>query len=326
VPRNVRTTSSGDSAFIEGDIEFLNVNNSTSFSAVRIELNPGLSSTFGTRAANIAKGYERYRFVRLQASYVPTEAVTTTSGQVYLAAEYDPNDDAPSSLQALSTYQTQRNGRVYEKVTLDFNIASMFSGIQSKKVRCGPLPGDLSVHDPGSLILATDSGANANAIGKMWLHFRIQLSSPQTDPSTRTPKDLVALNLSATQALASGVAEPVDFDENITSGFTLTNDGSGVYTAPCGAFRIHADVNFQNSASEASVFAVELLVNSASTTPPQVSVVSLTTVATNRVHVASDFFASLDEGDTLTILVTATGAAGTLTLVPDATRLFVQAV
>jgi hypothetical protein len=326
-PRPVTTRQSGRATYIEGDIEFHSVNNSSTFESIRLELNPGLSSTFGTRTANIATGFEKYCFEKLEATYIPGQSVVTTPGTLYLAAEYDPNDDAPTSLQALSTYQTQRNGRVYEKVTLPFNVRQMFSGVQMKKVRCGPVSGDLTVHDGGSLIVAVDSGSGSSAIGKVWLHYRIRLESPQTSPTTYTPKDRVILNGSTLQTLTTAVPAPINFDEAISSGFTLTNDGTGIYSGPCGSFQILVNTEVSNNAAQATSVSLRLLKNGAALSPPQaVSANYVPSAANERHSYCCVFFVTLDAGDTFQISATAVGASGLLTIAADSSRLTLIAV
>lgn len=325
ISRPMTIKSNGKYSDVPFQIEVAVINNTTTFTAQSFALNPGLSSTFGTRLANIASGFEKYRFLNLSSTYVPTAAVTTTAGQVYQAAEYDPNDAPPDSLQALSTYQTNVNDRVYEKKVMSFDIGEMFSGVQWKKIRSGPVPGDLQTHDGGSLIIATDDGANTNAIGKVWLSGTVRFCSPQTDPPARVPRDMVVLNVSANQTLATGVPEAIDFDESISSGFTVT-DSTGVYTIPPGAYEIFGEVTFSDSSAESFTGSIELKVNGASTVPPQTSASLSTSVANGSIPVPFHFFASFEVSSTIRIEATATGAAGTLVAVADRTRLFIKAV
>jgi hypothetical protein len=41
----------------------------------------------------------------------------------------------------------------------------MFDGVQHKKVRCGPVGGDLQLYDAASIIVATVSCTDGSAIG-----------------------------------------------------------------------------------------------------------------------------------------------------------------
>jgi hypothetical protein len=314
--------SSNGRNYISGFEEFATVNGSVAFTATKYEFNPGLAAY--TWLAGQSAGWEKHHFRRLQFVYVPAEAVTTTAGSVYLAADYDPVDPAPPTLASLSTYESQVNGRVYEKLTLTCAPARMYDGVQNKRIRDGPVTGDLELYDPCSFTFATIACANANAIGQLWVYYEVDLISRQTDTGTPVPPSLVVRNGSANQGLATATPENIDFDEVITAGFSTTNV-AGLLTLPPGAYTIQGQVCFIDSAAETLTTVLELYINGAAVSPPQNVNNTHASVAASGTNVPFLFFTAQTASFTLGIRATATGAAGTLTTLADATRLFIKA-
>jgi len=275
--------------------------------------------------SNQAEGWEKYRFRKLQYVYVPAEANTSTAGSVYLTADYDPTDAAPGSLASMSTYETQENGRVWQTVPLTLSRARMFDGVQTKKIRCGPVGGDLQLYDAGSLSVCTISCADASAIGQLWVYYEVEFVSQQTEPSTKVPPSLYGINLSANQGFTSTVAAAITFDEVTVSGFDVSN-ASGVLTLPCGAYLISGNVCFTDSSAEAFTVNVALNVDGAATSPPQAVYQTLNGSAAATFTMGFSFYHASSTTSTVQLLATLTGAAGTLTVCGDSTRMFIRAL
>jgi hypothetical protein len=251
--RNVRVQNKSFSikadkgkAIICGQEQVATVEGSVTFNATQYHINPGLS--LYTWLSTQAKGWEKYRFKTFEVVYVPAEAVTTTSGSVYICLDYDPTDAAPQTLAGLSTYETQYNGRVYDSVSCRADVKRMFDGVQAKKIRCGPVAGDLQLYDAATFSLATVSCANTNAIGQLWVYYEIELISRQTEPTIYVPPNIALFNLSATQTFTTTVAAPLNCDESVVNGMGITNS-SGTYTLPCGIYELL--VNFVGCDSSA---------------------------------------------------------------------------
>jgi hypothetical protein len=315
--------SSNGRNYISGFEEFATVNGSVAFASTKYEFNPGLA--LYTWLSGQAAGWEKHHFRRLQVVYVPAEAVTTTAGSVYLAADYDPMDPAPPTLASLSTYESQTNGRVYEKLTLNCASNRMYDGVQNKRIREGPVSGDLELYDPCSFIFATIACANANAIGQLWVYYEVDLISRQTDTGTAVPPSLVLRNIGNTQTFATTVPEAIDFDEVISAGFTTT-DATGVFTVPPGVYTITGQVAFADSSAEALNILLELIINGAAVVPAQNVLHGQAAIAGTGVNVPFSFYTSQPAQFTLAIRAQLTAAAGTLTAVADAGRLFIKAV
>jgi hypothetical protein len=284
-------------------------------------MNPGLSAFTGlSTEANL---YDRYRVLRWDIEYVPSNAVFTTAGIVYLAYDVDIGDGTPTTSAALTNYEGNVRDQVYEKICLRVPPNKVHEQVKSKKTRCGPIPGDYELTDVCTLLVATDDCANANDLGKLYLIYEIELLNRQYDIVARLPKNLNVRNLSANLSFTTGVAKNLDFDESIVSGFDIS-DASGVYTLPCGAFLITGTVIFRDTASETFTSTVELLVNGVSTSPPQAQTTAEASTASNHQQ-AFCFYASSADSFTIALSTTLTGAAGTLTAVGDNSRLAIQA-
>jgi len=218
----IRTNT--NSTIIDGHEQIATVSGSVSFVTTKYQVNPGLG--FYTWLSSRATGWEKYKLRKFEIMYVPAEANTTTPGSVYLAADYDPNDPPPSTLQALSTYETQQNGRVYNAMTLSLSPKRMFDGVQTKYVREGPVASDLSLYDAASFTFASISCANSNPIGQLWVRYVVELISPQTETS-------VPVSSSFAFMVKPELSDQVIPPEALTT-VTFTNqvvNGAGVLTS-----------------------------------------------------------------------------------------------
>jgi hypothetical protein len=172
--------------------------------------------------------------------------VTTTPGGIWLAADYDPNDSAPSSLASLSAYETLDDVQVHRALSLTLSVQRMFDGVQHKKIRCGPVGGDLQLYDGCSLIVATTDCSNSDPIGKLYLEYEIDLISPQVEPSLPIPPSVLLVTLSGDQTVGA-LETTINFDTPIVEGFDLV-ESSGAITLPCGQFKFSGTVYTSTSA------------------------------------------------------------------------------
>ena len=245
--RAARVTTGLRSTTISNHELIATVAGSEAFTATRYAVNPGL--LIYTWLSTQAAGWEKYRFKRLSFVYVPAQAVVTTPGSVYLAADYDPTTGPPTSLQGLSTYETQSNARVFESCSLNVPPKRMFDGIQHKRIRCGNVAGDLEAYDGCSFIFSTVS-CNANvSIGQLWVHYEVEFFSPQTAPQALIPQNYTFCKQ---EQQAVGTLEPNDGSfANINWNLSPTLTALGlvrlpttaspegdIYRLPCGSYRL----------------------------------------------------------------------------------------
>jgi len=308
---------------IVGHEEFATLSGSVAFAATRYQCNPGLASLFAWLSGR-AQGYEKYKLHALELVYVPAEAVVTTAGVVYLAFDYDPDDAAPGSLASLSTYEGLQSGHAYEVVRCRLDMARVQRDLL--KVRAGPKAGSRILYDPASLIVATVSMGGSSAIGQLWIGYELELLAPQLEPSTSVPSSISEYNESTTQALATGVGEAVLWTENVYNGLEITNS-SGTLTLPSGLFKVSGIITFNDTSAEVVEYTVEIQKNAATLSPaPSVTTMELTGLANGLVSVPFLGIVQMNGTDTLIVVVTATGAAGTLSLSADRSKLIIEAI
>jgi hypothetical protein len=161
--------------------EFLtNLSGATTFTAVSVPLNPGLSSTFVWLAA-LANNFESYHFHSLRAVY-RTMKGTSTSGEVILAIDYDAADGLPTSKASMFSYEGVVKSAPWE------NVAYVSSGRNLSKAvelytRSGLVAGtDIKTYDVGNLILAVDACADTSIVGDVFLEYDVEFFTPQSSP------------------------------------------------------------------------------------------------------------------------------------------------
>jgi hypothetical protein len=247
--RPARIKSGLKSTVISNHELIATVNGSQEFATMRYSVNPGL--LIYTWLSTQAAGWEKYKFKKLNFVYVPAEAVVTTPGSVYLAAEYDPNTAPPSSLQGLSTYETQSNARVFESCSLNIPPYRMFDGVQHKRIRCGNVAGDLQLYDACNFVFSTISCAQEGPIGQIWVHYEVEFFSPQTEPIRIVPPNYTFVNQIQTNPgtiPATGVSTTINYELNpLLTGLGLTKESGptpnfDVYRLPCGSYRLDGSI------------------------------------------------------------------------------------
>lgn len=259
-PPVVRTN--GNCTRITAHEQIYTVNGSVGFTATKFQVNPGLP--FYTWLSQRAAGWEKYRLDKFEVMYIPAEANTTTPGSVYFVADYDPSDPPPSSLQALSTYEHQVNGRVYNALTLDLSPKRMFDGVQTKYIRQGPVPNDLALYDAASFTFATISCANGDPIGQIWVNYTVELISPQTEVGPGVPQSLAYFSQTTLfdQDIDQGVPLNVEWSLDVTNGpGVLYNPSTRLFTLPKANYLIDGVLTLEDPAGGTTTFIVELLKN-----------------------------------------------------------------
>ncbi len=308
---------------IIGQEQIATINGSVTFNAEQFKFNPGLT-TYSWLSLQ-AVGWEKYRVKQLEFVYVPAEAVTTTPGTIYLAYDYDPSDAAPSSLASISTYESQSSGRVFEALSCYGRPDRMHDGVQKKKVRTGPVGGDLMLYDACTINVATVSCSDTSALGQLWVYYDIEFYSRQVEPTLRISPSM-ALFGNTTQTLTTTVAATLDYDVEIVNGLGVVSDGAGTYTLEPGSYIVTGVVEVSDSANETFSVLTEIQVNGASTSPAQTNYVSMSAgSAVQQLEVNFIYYVSSADSFTMRLRVTATGAAGTLT-VANRCKLLIQAL
>jgi len=297
---------------------------SVAFVATKFACNPGIAATFPW-LSTIAARYEKYRFRRLQFRY-KTRTATTTVGSILMAPDYDPSDDAPASEAAVSAYEGCVEDSVWKTNIICALKPSSLNGM-TRFVRSGPIGGeDLKLFDVANFYLCTVEEIGADAIGKLWVDYEVEFENPQIAPTgTPKPKSTSFYTDSAALSLTTAVAKALSFAQLVNDPLGIGAGVAGVFTPPRGSDLLTAGCSFNDSSAEACTFQLEIWQNGAALTQ---RVFQKTfeggAAAAEQQYLAASAVVNCNGSDTFQIQVTATGAAGTLTVLASTQYLIVQ--
>jgi hypothetical protein len=306
---------------ISGQERIGDVNCRAVFGGGYIEMNPGLS-TFEWLSGQAA-GWEKYRFRKLEFMFIPTAATTATPGSIMLLFDFDPRDRTPLTLAAASAYDVQASGRAWETVRLVVPVKRLNEGVSVRRLRCGPVCGDLSSYDPGRLHVMSTAGNGALA-GTLWCSYDLELISRQVDTQAPMPTSLCTRRLTISQPLTTGLGAYVDFQTAGATGFPLTETSPGHYTLPCGSYRIEGHVSVHNTDNEVMVASLRLYLGGIQI-PGDVTV-SDQILAGGTWVLPYLWFVTAATPQTMEVLVVVTAPAGTISLPAARSSLFVSAL
>lgn len=209
-----------------------------------------------------AHGWEKYKFINLELIYVPSNAVTTTPGSLFLAADYDAEDPVPDSLQRLSTFETQASGKVYDSIRLKPPNRRLNDVPGHKFIRDTPVAANLSLYDPCSIILATVDCESADPLGQLWVNYEVELVSPQSQIREPIAGGLAILG-GAASSLVSTVSEPLHFTSFVSDSLGVEPvTGTWSYILPKGIYEVVANVNmFTTNAIQSMVGMVSVAID-----------------------------------------------------------------
>jgi len=297
----------------------------TTFGVTSFSLNPGLASTFPW-LSQVAANYEQYRFTSLKFHYV-NRAPTSYVGSVLMAPEYDALDSAPTNEVNASMMDGAVEDAPWKDIIISFSAPNMFPMGPRKYIRTGATvtASDLKTYDAGTLFLCLVSCADTSTIGKLWVEYDVDLFIPQNPNAAQvsTIGSYAYLNLITNdQTFTSGVNTTVLFNSKDYDSIAGTL-AAGILTVPAGNYRAIFRANFNNTNAESSTYSAELLLNGASLSPK----VTWEYNNSGGIGANSDVFGMLEgpvvttSSGTVSVKVTMSGAAGTLTLRKNDTSL-----
>lgn len=300
------------------------VNGSVAFTPIKVAVNPGLDASFPWLAPQ-AKQWEQYRMHRCAFRFV-TRTGTTTVGSVILAPDYDVLDTAPTTEAQVTSFQNAVEDAAWRDQTCRLDPEAMHPLGPRKYVRSAAVGADLKTYDVANLYLCTVEEVGADAIGKLWVDYDIEFFVPQTGDSTASSESTTFRTQVASQSLATGVSEPVEFDTLIVDPLGIGAPVVGVFTPPAGAYDIDALVCVSDTAAELLAVTLRLFKNGAALTPNYTASMAETYAATGpTVQIGMRGYVICNGTDTFAIMVTATGAAGTLVCVANQAQLAIRA-
>lgn len=311
-PQPAKTTDVGkNETLIEGHEIFADAIGYEDFTTRGYNFNPGLA--IYERLSQLALAYEKYKVRKLEVVYVPTKALVVTPGAIYLTAEYDPSESEPTTMNALSAYETTASGRAFEMVRLNIPARRMFDDVKAKRTRCGPVTGDLQLYDACKIIVSSIGSGDygGTSWGQLWVYYEIVLISPQVEPKARKALNIAMYNGTFQQTWSNAVREAVMFYYlNTLSGLNIAPNAQGdTFTPPSGMYRISGTLNMWTASSFTHQGVVELWKNGQpipNYEPIQIST-QFASATSETSQVSYDWLLDCNGKDSFSIMATVTG-------------------
>lgn len=221
----VQTTSTGVTITHRSFLQ--PVTNASTFNAVSIPCNPGLSGSFPW-LGKLARRYEQYRFKKLRYEFRSVVGSTQT-GVIMMSFDYDAADAAPTT--KAEQAQTIPNSETNVWMNNDLRVKPD-SGW--KFIRSGTLTSNLDVktYDMGNMWLSSAYGNNTVG-GELYVEYTVELRRPTDGPevSGRFIADTTAFSapVNQTNAETDGVAFPLRRTSN--TDFEVTAGGEYLMVA-----------------------------------------------------------------------------------------------
>lgn len=157
---------------------------------IRFDINPGLDSYPWLQPQ--ANGYDKWKVISWVVSYVPKNAVLTTTGAIYGAYDYDAMDRAPGTAARIMTYKGVRQTALYSKQSFPLDVKCI-SGIGPtwKMVRNGPTSRELNLFDPATfhfLVRAGTANANLADFGQLHFSYTVEFACPGLERTQTIPR------------------------------------------------------------------------------------------------------------------------------------------
>lgn len=289
-------------------------NGSANFTETQFPINPGQAGTFPWLSKE-ALLWEKYEFDKLEFEFRTTinEFSANAYGRVILGVDYDAADPPPSSRSQAEISRPVTAQAPYFNQLLRLRKSDMIEPLRRHYVRPGNVPGgaDIKMYDIGNLNFGTDGNINASEVGELWVHYSGKFYTQILESTTTAPNNnqVTSYVSSGNEALVTGVPHTFLLATAIADGLNAVN-AAGVVTLPAGNYLVDGVVSVTDSANE--VLTVSATIPGVSTMPSIMRVGPTGTTEEITVPVSSPGFFISTGSNSLSIVVTATGAAGAL--------------
>lgn len=203
-------------------------------------LNPGLAATFPWLSIMAAQ-YQEYRFRRLEFEWVAF-APTSTQGDVILSPDYNAADQPPLTEVDAVDHVGSITDSCWKKFSCRLNPADMHALSDKKYLRPCAVAGDIKTFDVGKFYVSTNNEVGSSPIGKLFVHYDVELMTPLNGPSTFTLPVYTSqfINVGSqtfTTVTRANVLYPTSLYDplNFYNGYS-----SGTFKPPAGVYRIRA--------------------------------------------------------------------------------------
>lgn len=154
-------------------------------------VNPSNAQVFSW-LASIADHFEEYRIKKFKVIYEPS-CTSSTTGQIAIALDYDPQDDTPTSWSQVSSWKGAKHGSAWAPLTFyaDKNIRRRrvyYTGMTSMQSTTVVTTEDVRETSAAKLYICQDGITNSGAlftggttIGKLYVEYTVTLYIPQSN-------------------------------------------------------------------------------------------------------------------------------------------------
>lgn len=185
------TTCSGRNVSVsnrEFVCDVMTVANSSAFAVPFTAKISATNSAIFPWLSGIASHFEFYRFDSLNFIYEPA-CTSQTTGQLLITADFDPNDESPSSWASGSSFKGAKHGSVWAPLTVSLEKKDLHTRAKYYTKQTGvdyTMYDDLREMNVGTFSCCienvTNAGANfasATSIGKLYVSYSVQLIEPE---------------------------------------------------------------------------------------------------------------------------------------------------
>jgi len=311
----------------EFDERIGSTNGSVALTTTQFALNPGNIITFPW-LNQIAKLYERYKFVDLELYFKHDVSGFATQGQtglVYLSAFYDASSSAPTTENQIADSDPRVFGMPNEDMCLKLSKQAMHPQNVPKFVRPGIVPGgsDIKEYDAGNLFVTTVGQANGNEVGKLQIRGKVMLFNRLLDPSALaapTNNQVTLMNGTTGEAAgATGVPHTMLYGTTQFNGLGAVNN-AGSIVLPAGNYLVDANVVTQDTSQTNTVALFQLASNGVPLAGQATGGTFITGESYNYEYTLPGFFQSNGVAP-LSLIYTATYAAGAVTFISSMLRI-----
>jgi hypothetical protein len=298
---------------------------SVAFAATKYPVNPGMSGSFPWLSVEASK-WEQYVFHKLRYRFV-TRTSTATTGSVILSPDYNVRDLRPTTEEQATDTQDAVEDAVWKELVCVLDPRAMFPSGPRKLVRSANVAGDANLYDAANFYVCTVEEANADAIGKLWVDYDVELFVPQNSPNDGSAGSTITTygGRASAQSFTTATPAPVQFDAQTYDPLGIGAASTGVFDPAAGTYKIDFEGIFKDTSAETFTVLVEMFKNGAALAPQARSQSIVSSPASGQTSVFLTCVASFDGGtDQFQVQVTLTGAAGTLTLIANSAQLFWQ--
>lgn len=166
---------------IEHTEKVATIYSTTEFAVQRFEVTPEAFPW----AKPIALQYDYYVFDHVEYRYVPS-CGTTTSGNVFMAYDYDPADPTPLSDEEMTNCETNATTPMFTAAKLSAHKPRLH--VQSKYYCGGTTP--IQLRQPAAFYLATAAATLPVLAGTLYVSYTVRFVSPQ--PPSRSSTSLLS--------------------------------------------------------------------------------------------------------------------------------------